>query len=60
MFGSEKFEHLIGELSIASQIESMTNNNQNENEGPSFSAELAKFKQRQREIKCLLLVFLLV
>ena len=49
IFGSEKFEPLIGELKIAKQMQ----NNSEEEEKPSrFEAKLSKFQQRKREVKC--------
>jgi hypothetical protein len=48
IFGSEKFEPLIGELQIAKQMQ-----NQQEEEKPTrFEAKLNKFQQTKREVKC--------
>jgi hypothetical protein len=46
IFGSDKFESIIGELQVASLVRSMTET------GSQLTAELAAFRQRQREVQC--------
>lgn len=46
IFGSEKFESLVGELKLASQMQAK--------EGETHSFQLDNFKQRKREIQCAL------
>ena len=49
IFGSEKFEPLIGELQIAKQMQSATA----DDEKPvRFESKLLKFQQKKREVKC--------
>lgn len=47
IFGSEKFEPLIGELKIAKEMQS-----DDEEKTSRFEAKLSKFHQRKREVKC--------
>ena len=50
IFGSEKFEPLIGELEIAKQ---MQNNQSDEEEKTSkFESKLNKFQQKKRQVQC--------
>eukprot|EP00607_Mallomonas_marina_P008810 CAMPEP_0182417468 /NCGR_PEP_ID=MMETSP1167-20130531/1956_1 /TAXON_ID=2988 /ORGANISM="Mallomonas Sp, Strain CCMP3275" /LENGTH=619 /DNA_ID=CAMNT_0024591077 /DNA_START=366 /DNA_END=2225 /DNA_ORIENTATION=+ len=47
IFGSEKFEPLIGELQLASQMKAEV-----EGSAHSHNSKLKAFKQKQREVKC--------
>jgi DnaJ-domain-containing protein 1 len=46
IFGSDRFESIIGELQVASLVRSMTE------PGTQLSPELVSFRQRQREVQC--------
>ncbi|CAM9157656.1 unnamed protein product, partial [Ectocarpus fasciculatus] len=48
IFGSEKFEPLIGELQISKQMQ----NSEDDEKPARFEAKLQKFQQRKREVKC--------
>lgn len=46
VFGSDKFENIIGELQVASLVRSWAET------GSFVDADLAAFRQRQREVQC--------
>ena len=48
IFGSENFETLIGELSLATQVKMMTEETK--------PIEVLRFRQRQRELKCAIIL----
>jgi curved DNA-binding protein CbpA len=49
LFGSEKFEPIIGELKIAMQMQSVVEDDAGSSSG---DGKLSRFKQRKREIQC--------
>ena len=53
IFGSEDFEHLIGELELATQFRSMSSDDVS---GSDESSDYFRFKQRKRELTCAVLL----
>lgn len=53
IFGSEKFEPMVGELKIASYLQ-RAQDLQSGNESGGDIPDLSKFRQRKREVQCAL------